>query len=492
LHLHMQCSSKLDSGRSYDADADGQGNFTFVGVPEDVCAVNIDGRRLSNDHSYHLNSSEEEAPWIIRLIPGVSISGTVLDEKGSPIERARVFLGRSAWDVAGPLPPFSQNVFTDGQGHFRFEVPQEPAMFRHDEDKYRICAEYSHPGAEQRPAYPMICFPGVSDWRAAEWVELHPGQSRDFTLRLTPVPGGTVSVTGPLPTGDLRVSNVWICLCRDPEFSTSAPWLEAVYFDRATSTFRLAGLAPGKYRISGSIESPGERLTAADEAEVRSGEVTNVALLLTPDPILRGRVRTDDGSPVPPAKPGESRHMSIGSDHYIQVPISDDGLFQVSLDKLALYRWHFELPRPWHVASARQGDHDALFEDIHVGAEGGPLEPLDVVISQSAGTLGISVTHKEGVFDRIVLLHRIGARLEDDSYLLDAGTHVDGPAGSYWYRISPGDYLVFAMPRKQTPPYSVPYLEKDFLDRHKELIREVKLREGDTTRVELTVLDLPH
>ncbi|HMD71746.1 MAG TPA: carboxypeptidase-like regulatory domain-containing protein, partial [Bryobacteraceae bacterium] len=488
LHLHLQCSTRYGLGGSYDADGDEQGVFTFVGVPDNVCSVNIDGQRLSSDYRYHFNGSEEETTWIIRLIPEVAISGTVLDEKGLPLERALVFLGRSSWSVGGRLPPFSENAYTDARGRFRFDVAQEPDMFRVDEDLYRICAEYSNPGTEQRAAYPLTCFPGVSDWKTAEWVELHPGQSRDFTLRLTPVPGGAVSVTGPPPTGDLRISSVSIWRVGDPEFSSSAPLHTMVRFDSETSAFRLAGLAPGRYRIYTESLATGAPLTGVGEVEVRSEQVTNVALLLTSDPVLRGRVRTDDGSPL---EKGVYRGLSLGVDRLIPVSIPDDGLFQVTLGKLGLYRLTFDLPSPWHVVSAKQRDRDALVEGVEVGAAGDPLEPLDVVISRAVGTLGISVAHKEGVQARILLLHRVGTRLEDLSYILPSTmAQVDEPAGFEWRRIPPGAYLVLAMPVKWTPPYSVPYLDKDFLNQHGEFIQEVQVRESSTTRVQLRALDL--
>jgi hypothetical protein len=488
LHLHMQCSERDGPGGSYDAEGDEQGAFTFVGVPNTARGVEIDGRRPSHDYDYHFNGTEKETPWIIRLIPEVSISGTVLDEKGSPIEGALVFLGRSSWSMGERLPPFSEPVHADGNGRFRIDVPQEPGVVRFDEDRYRLCAEYSKPATEQRTAYPLTCFPGVADWKAAEWIELHPGQSRDFTLRLAPVPGGAVSVTGPLPTGNLGISSVSILRVRDPDFSTRSPWSEAetVYFDPTTSTFRLAGLPPGKYRVNGSIESPGARLTGVDEVEVRSEEVTHVALLLTPDPVLRGRVRTDDGSPL---EKGACSRLSVGVDVSIPVDLPDDGLFQVSLGKLGLYRLTFDISWPWHVASAKQGDRDALTEGIYVGADGGPLKPLDVVISRSVGTIGISLPHnQEGALETILLLRRVGARLKDDTYLMPA-TLVDGPPGFQWHRIPPGHYLVFAVMTEWTT-FRAPYMEQDFLAQHKEFIKEVEVREGGTVQVQLPLLDL--
>jgi hypothetical protein len=212
LHLHMQCSTRDGPGGDYEAEGGEQGVFTFVGVPDTGCWVSIDGRRLSSDYQYHINGSEEETPWIIRLIPGVVISGTVLDEKGMPIESARVHLDRSAVSMGMRMPAFADGQYTDGHGRFRFEIPQEHLGYRFDEDRYRLCVEFSPRGAGQRAVYPLTCYPGVSDWRAAEWIELHPGQFRDFKLRLASVPGGQLwgksPVRGPSMTFGWRA--FWI------------------------------------------------------------------------------------------------------------------------------------------------------------------------------------------------------------------------------------------------------------------------------------------
>jgi hypothetical protein len=96
LRLHMVCSIRTGPGGSYDAIADEQGAFTFVNVPDDVCGVSISGHRLSGEYQYHFNEAEQEKPWIIQLIPEVVISGTVVDEKGSPLWSAMVFLARNS------------------------------------------------------------------------------------------------------------------------------------------------------------------------------------------------------------------------------------------------------------------------------------------------------------------------------------------------------------------------------------------------------------
>jgi hypothetical protein len=274
----------------------------------------------------------------------------------------------------------------------------------------------------------------------------------------------------------------------DPEWSGYARWSDLPFLDRETARFELAGVPPGRYRVGASSTKSGAPLNAVAEVEVRSGESTYVQLALTPDPVLHGRVRTDDGSPLQPLIPGETRYISLNGDLQVQIP--DNGLFQATLSKLASYRLHVELPRTWHVASATQGPRDVLAQGIQVASEGGDLEPLDVVISRSTGTIEVSVAPKEGVHEcGVLLLHRIGDRVENVAYLAPPISVIGVPSTYAWPHIPPGTYWMFALPGRELPG-RVPFLEMDFLNQHKELIQEVQVRAGSTSRTQLTVLDL--
>jgi hypothetical protein len=118
LHLHMECP-----GGSHNASGDEQAAFTFAGVPESVCAISIDGHGLSEEYVWHFNGTEKEKPWIIRMIPRIVITGTVVDEKGSPLWLAPVYLETSVVVGGVRSQKFSGGPATDRQGRFRIESP---------------------------------------------------------------------------------------------------------------------------------------------------------------------------------------------------------------------------------------------------------------------------------------------------------------------------------------------------------------------------------
>ena len=479
LHLHMYCSTKTGLGGSYDTVSSGHGDFTFVGVPDDVCALQIDGRRLSLKDKFHLNGSEVEKPWIIQLIPGIVLSGTVVDERGRPIWSAHVFLARS-WLLMGVRNrEFNGPETTDRQGHFRFDIPRERGIAQ-VEDRYRLCAEYQ-PGVELRVAYPLTCYPRVLDRNKAEWIELHPGQSRDVTLRLTSIPGGVISGR---VSGAQTILNLSLSHPDRPDFSYGGlPFLDRSIKLR-DSKFELFGIPPGRYRLRATGGGPDAPLTAAEDLEVRSGKITNVQLSLTPQSLLRGRLRTDDDSPL---KRGEYRRVYLKDlvEGYsdLSIDVRDDGSFQCNVRKLASYRLVIDYPQ-WHIASATWMGRDTA-EDLNVGT-GELSEPLDIVISRSVGTVEVMVPSQKGAKEgRIQLLRRVGSRVENATYLADSSIRIDLPANFKWTHIPPGIYWVFVMSELKGP-----YMEMEFLKQHSNFIAEVEVRKGDTSRVELKLLDL--
>ena len=378
---------------------------------------------------------------------------------------------------------FTVHTNTDQQGRFRFDIPQERNGYQVQEDRYRLCAEYSLPGTAPRIAYPMTCFAGVSSSHRGEWIELHPGQSRDFTFRLKPVPGGAIAATVTNPQANTRISVFHV---DRPDFHSVGPYVQDLWFNPKTSRFELMGMAPGKYRIRAESGAPGALLAAAVDVEVLRGEVTNVQLSLTPSPVLRGKLRTDDGSPLPK---GEYRRLSLndpeGGYSDLQVNIPDDGYFQIAVRNLASYRLAFDVLRPWHVASATWQGIDVLAEDLQVGAVD-RSEPLDVVLSRSVGAIEGSVAPQDGAsHGSVLLLRRVGSRVENAAYLAPDTTQIGIPGSFKWTSIPPGTYWVLVVSKVEAP-----FLEMEFLTQHQEFIQEVNVGEGSTSRVQLKLLDL--
>jgi hypothetical protein len=378
---------------------------------------------------------------------------------------------------------FTIHTDTDQQGRFRFDIPQERNGYQVQEDRYRLCAEYSLPNTVPRTAYPMTCFAGASSSHRGEWIELHPGQSRDFTFRLKPVPGGAIAATVTSPQSDTRISVFHV---DRPDFRSAGPYVRDALFNPKTSRFELMGIVPGKYRIRAQSGVPDALLAAAVDVEVLPGKVTNVQLSLTPSPILRGRLRTDDGSPL---RKGEYRRLSLldpeGGYSDLPVNIPDDGFFKIAVRNLASYRLAFDVRRPWHVASATWRGIDALAEDIHVGAVDRP-ELLDVVLSRSAGTIEGSVAPREGASHAVVLLlRRVGSRVENAAYLAQGTMQIGIPGSFKWNGIPPGTYWILVVSKVEAP-----FLEMEFLKQHQEFIQEVKVGNGSTSRVQVRLLDL--
>jgi hypothetical protein len=318
----------------------------------------------------------------------------------------------------------------------------------------------------------------------AEWFVLNPGQSREFTLRLAPKPAGAISVRVVSPK---TVTDVSISHLDRPDFAYGGPSVQPPRLNRETLEFARSGMLPGKFRVWATAGEPGALFTAAADFEVRSGEVTSVHLSLTPKPVLRGKVRTDDGSPLP-LKKGEYHQIYLrypdGGD--IRFGALDNGTFQTPVRNLASYRLLFDTPAGWHMISAKHGDRDALTDGIRVGPDD-RLEPLEIVLTQAVGTIEVSLPAADGATDgHVLLLRRIGSRVENALHLIGGISRIPKPGTLKWTHIPPGVYWLLA-----SSTHEVPFLEMDFLQKHKAFLREVQVSAGSISRIELRLLRLP-
>lgn len=234
-----------------------------------------------------------------------------------------------------------------------------------------------------------------------------------------------------------------------------------------------------------STGTPSARLNAAAEIEIRPGEITNVGLTLTPDLIFRGRLRTDDGSPL--QKGGYPRLVlqALGRNGFVEIQIPDDGVFQAAVAKLGSYRLDFDVPQGWYVASATIGGRDALADDIQLPADGS-LEPLDAVLSRASGSAEFSLPADAGPGGYMAhLVRRVGSRVETPYFSPGRLRIVSGTTVT-WTNIPPGSYWAFA-----APDVNFPYMDVDFLGQYREFIQEVEVRPDSISRVELKILN-PH
>ncbi len=227
-----------------------------------------------------------------------------------------------------------KGAYTDERGEFRL-----PGLAA---DSYRLCVT-PWPSAllqQKLLAYPETCEPPAYA-ASGQAIRLSDGEGRNLRIDAQGVRvSGHVSNARPGISSRLYRTG-WNGL---PVAQGVARW------DAGTSRFELSGALPGKYQLEVEHGSGSTRIQAVKVIEVGFTDIDAMELTLRPDPVLRGRFITEDGSPLP------QKDIQLSLDQVrwqtqglFRLPIGRDGSFSTSLSMFDTYRISGQMPEPWHV-----------------------------------------------------------------------------------------------------------------------------------------------
>jgi hypothetical protein len=295
--------------------------------------------------------------------------------------------------------------------------------------------------------YPQTFFPGVSDASKAVALELKAGaevrgidltmpkQNRPYSVR-----GRVIdSSTGQPP------ENVTLTLYSPGQGSSAANW-----YERATRTFEIPNLAPGRYAIvarlgdSGSILSEpvaGEK-TATAFVDVVDSDIDNIVLSIAPSPVITGHVRVEGRLPdgmslegmrvslidAPSSGPRIMRppEASVAADGTFKMNAPVDGEFRVLVRGLS------------YLKDVRFNNVSILDAPARLSSAG----TLDILASVNTGTIDGRVLNEQSqrVMGAVVVAIPNTGRERTESY-----RPFPGSSGNFVFLgLAPGDYKLFA------------------------------------------------
>lgn len=419
--------------------------------------------------------AEINEKMVIQLVPDSVLTGTVLDENGGLFRSVRVAIFRRTFNLGRIASGAAGEAYTDERGRFRIAgltAARYVACIEPQATDSQIAAGFS---------YRITCQPQTAGSEQAESIELGAGESRDMTLRASGQIGFTVSgrVTNPEP--GMRWSIIEPFRNFPPSRPVSGPKIE----NAETGEFEFHGVLPGKYYVESYSRDHVRR--AAKIVEVATNNVSGIQMTLGPLPQLTGKFRMDDGSPwtAGPATfylnwPGGS---TIGA-----IPVSADGVFRADVPLPGVFRHDIRLPEgpgipPLYIAAMTQGTRNVLANGIEIGEV--ESEPLDVVVSSKVGSIEGTLKSEPGAKfpPSVVMLYR---RSGPNGNFEMAGTDFGAPTFKF-SRVRPGEYSLYAWPQ---PIADLEYQNPDFVDRYKSFGRDVEVREGLASHVELELVRL--
>jgi hypothetical protein len=207
-------------------------------------------------------SSQESSGVTLRLMPGGTISGNVLDDGGEPVSGCPVFvLGPGQGGSPAPLTQ-KGSASTNDKGEYKLDALTA--------DRYLVYARCQESLPVERPlavwrpepiepaeSWLPVFYPDNPSPEGAQWLTLLPGTELtgiDFHLKATPVATVSGTLSGVASAAPGTQPNIQLVPADNAMDTSLAFWAS---FDSAASTFKFQMVPPGSYRLV-VVSSPGQ------------------------------------------------------------------------------------------------------------------------------------------------------------------------------------------------------------------------------------------
>jgi uncharacterized protein (DUF2141 family) len=256
---------------------------------------------------------------VVRLIPGLTLSGAVINPERQPAASTLVYLSRQYFSSQGERQfRVVMETLTDREGNYTFSNVEPGRYF------LATGGLPSRPSGVRRPSpYAWTYYPGVSESGLATAIDLQAGTERRLhTLELTKTQtsrvGGRVldARTGKPPRSlRVRISGVYAFMRSGQSFSGEDTYVAD--YDPLTGRFEFTDVPKGTYRVDAILEK--EKVPQSDAeafidyftaltnpsapdafemVEVSSADVQNLQLTILGTGRVRGKVVLASGRPL--------------------------------------------------------------------------------------------------------------------------------------------------------------------------------------------------
>ncbi|MDX2268959.1 MAG: carboxypeptidase regulatory-like domain-containing protein [Bryobacter sp.] len=430
----------------------------------------------------------------LRMLPGATVAGMVVDEEGEPLERLQVMvlrknpsMGRNLWQ---PLA----SAQTNERGEFRltgltagsFTVLAQPARFG------SLGADSPLQQGKEEFAYTATYHPGVERVEQAQTVKLAVGQELSIgQIRMvkTRVFRAKGKYLGPIPENP----NEGMLMLNVREKVDSSMFAAMGFsFGRnrvnPDGSFELSGLKPGTHEVSVMKNTPaggGMKTVGMAELTISSDNVVDfvvpelqllavtgrVRLEGRPDLLERMKLKGTSVQLLPPAGTPMFSGPSRGT-------IEEDGSFRLADVVPGRYRLNvnvFGAPTYLKVYRLNGKEQSEQEVDLRAGGE------IEIVFSTNVAALSGMVEKKEEAASGMVVLERVDGRLSNLQSWFPPQAGVSQDKTFRFLSIAPGEYRAYAFEELDMNLAA----DAEFLKKFSARAATVKVGEGESGTVTL-------
>jgi protocatechuate 3,4-dioxygenase beta subunit len=330
----------------------------------------------------------------IRLLRWGTLSGRVLDERGDPLQGARVDLLRPRYEAGRRrlMPAASATALTDDLGRYRLSgLPP---------GQYIVSASVGDPQSMDLPGYTRTYYPGTTNPAQAQFVSIGLGQDQvgiDCTLART----RTARISGTIVNADGQRGIVG-SLTLSPSFQstsvTDTPVGARIYGD---GQFEFTNVPPGQYLI----RADRGRSNAWTEGEfgtlpvaINGADAAGVMLQTSTGSSIHGHVSFDARDPSARPRPGSLEIAPVPADvdlsprNYASADIHADWTFDIrgvnGPRRFQLVR----APAEWALEDVRVNGVSVIDRPLPFGRREQSLQDVEIVLSDRVSELTGTVT----------------------------------------------------------------------------------------------------
>ena len=488
--------------RPQDAVAwtDGNGRFAFGYLPPGRYELRVSKSGYQNaiygadsprrpPGTISLAAGETRGDLVFRIQLITTITGTVVDDHGDPLQGVSVLAMRQGWQrrkhtlIPGP----SSNSDASGHYHLTGLGPGAYAIVASQDFRRALSLDSEAVAGQPQRVY---CFgrqyyPGTDRPASATLISVEAGHEYaniDFQLTAHPclaVRGKAIPPSGVSPEQVTVNASSTDTGLRGANFGAGAP--------RPDFAFQFDRLEPGEYRLVAQANSSGKLYRGAQTVEV-SADIADLSIPLQPSVDLAGSITVegpDAAKYLPTSVSLVSGDGALLNGRPPSALVNRDGTFKIADVPPGL--WDINpgrVPPDGYIKSMHLGDQDVLTEDMVI--EPTTQAELKIVLSTRAARVQGEVSLNGQPARAFVLLAPEPRFRHVLSFYRVVGAD---PAGHFEIRnAAPGTYQLYAF--DEYDPQSIQ--DPEFLKPFDQAAVTVTLREGDNPMQRLTVLSTAH